>query len=83
MHHQKYANIFENTVLYGSNYWQWLNYTPQKWGGAKKRKVSKQNYFCVGGKESKVSFYKEPVPVVILILITYLIAQLNEWQGLG
>lgn len=60
MHHQKYANMFENTVLYGSNYWQRLSYTPQEWGGAKKkktRKVSKENYFCVGGKESKVNFY--------------------------
>lgn len=58
MHHQKYANMFENTVLYGSNYWQWLSYTPQEWGSAKKnQKVSKQNYFCVGGKESKGNFY--------------------------
>lgn len=59
MYHQKYANIFENTVLYGSNYWQRLSYTPQEWGGAKKppRKISKQNYFCVGGKENKVNFY--------------------------
>lgn len=52
--------MFENTVVYGSNYWQRLSYTPQEWGGAKKKKtqkVSKQNYFCVGGKENKVNFY--------------------------
>lgn len=41
MHHQKYANMFENTVLYGSNYWQRLSYTPQEWGGAKKKKTPK------------------------------------------
>lgn len=57
MHHPKYANMFQNVVLYGSNYWQRVSYTPQEWVGAKKMKVFKQNCFCVGGKESKVDFY--------------------------
>lgn len=66
------------TVLYGSNYWQWVSYTPQEWARAKNLKVSEQNYFCVGGKESKVSFYEEPIPALILILVTYLVTQINK-----
>lgn len=61
-------------VITGS---EWAN-TPQEWVGAKNLKVSEQNYFCVGGKESKVNFYEEPVPPLILILITYLVTQINK-----
>lgn len=35
---------------------EWTTH-PKEWVGAKKGKISKQNYFRVGGKESKVNFY--------------------------
>lgn len=44
----------------------------------KKLKVSEQNYFCMGGKERKVNFYEAPIPAFILILITYLVTQINK-----
>lgn len=62
MHHQKYANMFENTVLYGSNYWQRLSYTPQEWGGAKKKKKPERFLnritFVWVGKRARLTFIR-------------------------